>query len=485
LTQNLPNNEFIIGKSNKDNLVLAHASMLNRHGLITGATGTGKTVSLQVVAEQFSKIGTSVLITDIKGDVSGIAKAITPGKSIQERLEHFHTINYSPQTFPVNFIDLFAEKGHPLRVTPMTLGPVILSRLLDLNETQEGVLHIAFRFADEQGLLILDLKDLQSLLREMSNHLADIKVRFGNISTSSIGAIQRRLLVLEDQGASLFFGEPEFEVKDLLLRDFNGRGLIHLLDSTRLFQSPRLYGAILLWLLSELFELLDEVGDTASPRLALFFDEAHLLFSDLPKSLSDKIETVVRLIRSKGVSIFFITQSPSDIPPKILGQLGTKIQHALRAYTPQDQQMIRQVAKTFRQSADLNVEEALTTLSLGEALVSVLSPSGEPQHVERTLIKPPESQIGPITEAERTAIIERSILSTKYQTSIDRESAYELLIKRAESSLLEEQKSKTEPKKGRTNASPLSAFFTSFMRSMGSQIGRQIMRGVLGTLKKR
>jgi uncharacterized protein len=478
-------NQFLLGMSGIKTPIIAHPSMLNRHGLITGATGTGKTVSLQVIAEQFSRIGTSVLITDIKGDVSGIAKPIIPGDKLQVRLSQFEGFPFVPQACPVNFIDLFGEKGHPLRVTPLTLGPVILSRLLDLNETQEGVLHIAFRFADEQGLLLLDLKDLQSLLREMGTSIADIKIHYGNISPASIGAIQRRLLVLEDQGAGRFFGEPEFQVKDLLLTDYGGKGLIHLLDSTKLFNSPRLYGAVLLWLLSELFEQLDEVGDTKSPRLALFFDEAHLLFRDLPKTLEEKIETVVRLIRSKGVSVFFVTQSSADIPQRILGQLGTKVQHALRAYTPQDQQMIRQVSKTFRQNENINIEEVLTTLSVGEALVSVLSPNGEPLPVERTLMKPPESQIGPISDEERSTLLERSFLSAKYAQSVDRESAYELLKKRAEEALSQEEKKKTKELPKSKKAGPLSAFFTSFMRSMGSQVGRQIMRGILGTLSKK
>lgn len=479
--------DFIIGKSlTSDKNVVVYPSMLNRHGIISGATGTGKTVSLQVVAEQLSKLGTSVFLTDIKGDVSGISRPSVPSEKILTRMGNFPDITYSPSGFPVNFMDTFGKLGHPLRVTPTTMGPLILSRLLDLNDTQEGVLHIAFKFADEQGLLILDLKDLQSLLKEMGNHLSEIRTSYGNVSSASIGAIQRRLMILEDQGADNFFGEPEFEVKDLLKKDYSGKGLIHILDSTSLLRNPQLYGSILLWLLSELFEQLDEVGDPEIPRLALFFDEAHLLFSDLPKSLSDKIETVTRLIRSKGVSIFFVTQSPSDIPDKILEQLGTRVQHALRSYTPKQYSEIKKVTKTFRTNEDFNIETTLPNLGVGEALVSVLSPKGEPLTVEKTLIRAPESQIGPITEDERSTIIENSLLSAKYKNEIDRESAYEVLKKRAEEALTKNEEDNNEKKtSNRKKSGPIQAFLTSLARSFGTQIGRQIFRGVLGTLLKK
>lgn len=475
---------FVIGVTNNTEISLS-ANMLNRHGLVAGATGTGKTVTMQVLAEQLSKLGTSVLITDIKGDVSGIAKPMVVSDRLNERLNLFSSLNYTPKGSPVNFIDVFGEKGHPLRVTPTTMGPLLLSRLLDLNETQEGILHIAFKYADEEGLLILDLKDLQSLLRAMGDNIAVIKTQYGNVTPASIGAIQRRLLVLEEQGANIFFGEPEFQVKDLLLKDFNGSGIIHLLDSTRLFNSPRLYASILLWILSELFEELEEVGDQEAPRLALFFDEAHLLFKDLPKHLGEKIETVVRLIRSKGVGVFFVTQSPSDVPQGVLGQLGTKIQHALRAYTPQDQAAIRQIAKTFRTNPEINIESSLTSLKVGEALVSGLSERGEPLPVEQLIIRPPESQIGPLTESERDNIISRSMLKSKYEVMIDRESAYEVLMKRAEDSAAasEEAAEKKTSSKSSSKPGPFAAFFTSLARSVGTQVGKQIMRGVLGTLK--
>ncbi|HMO18914.1 MAG TPA: DUF853 family protein [Oligoflexia bacterium] len=485
--------DIFLGISSEGSRVVAYPEMLNRHGLIAGATGTGKTVTLQVLAEQFSKIGTSVFLTDVKGDLSGLAGVGKSSAKLEERLQKFPDLEFSHSSFPVNFMDMFGERGHPLRVTPLTLGPLILSRLLDLNETQEGVLHIAFRFADEQGLLLLDLKDLQSLLRSMGDHLSEIKLAYGNVTTASIGSIQRRLMVLEGEGAERFFGEPEFRVRDLLVKDFSGRGLIHILDSTRLFRSPRLYGSILLWLLSELFEQLDEVGDLPVPRLALFFDEAHLLFNNLPPSLSEKIEMVVRLIRSKGVSVFFVTQSPDDVPSGILGQLGNRVQHALRSYTPQDGEKIRKTARTFRSRAGLSVEEVITNLSVGEALVSILSKSGEPTEVERTLIRPPESLIGPISEDEHRRIRESSPLLAKYSEMIDRESAYEVLLKRAEeASSKVSDEIKTNPRStgkksenSRSKTGPVQAFFTSLARSVGSQVGRQIFRGILGTLTKK
>ncbi len=476
-------NSLLLGVS-KDKEISLPAGMFNRHGLVTGATGTGKTVTMQVLAEQLSKLGTSVLITDIKGDVSGIAKPITISERLEKRISLFSSLSFSPKGYPVNFIDVFGEKGHPLRVTPSTMGPLLLSRVLDLNETQEGVLHIAFRYADEEGLLLLDFKDLQALLKAIGENISDIKVQYGNVTPASIGAIQRRLLVLEDQGAGVFLGEPEFQVKDLLLKDFNGSGIVHILDSTKLFNSPRLYASMLLWILSELFEQLDEVGDTDAPRLVLFFDEAHLLFKDLPKNLGEKIETIVRLIRSKGVGVFFVTQSPSDVPQSVLGQLGTKVQHALRAYTPQDQAAIRQIARTFRQNPDINVEETLTSLQVGEALLSALSERGEPCPVEKILIRPPESQIGPIQDKERADILSRSMLRAKYTETIDRESAYEILKKRAEESLGKEEPEKQKSSRA-TKSGPLGAFFSSLARSVGTQVGRHVMRGILGTLTKK
>jgi len=349
-------------------------------------------------------------------------------------------------------------------------------------------MHIAFKYADENGLLLLDLKDLQSVLGAVSDHQSDIRKLYGNVSSASIGAIQRRLLVLEEQGADSFFGEPELDIRDLLVRDFSGRGLINVLDATELFQKPKLYGSMLLWLLSEVFETLEEIGDQPLPRLMFFFDEAHLLFEDLPKALLDRIETVVRLIRSKGVGVFFITQNPDDVPSKVLSQLGNRIQHSLRSYTATDADRIKKIAKTFKISDNLNIEEEITNLKVGEALVSVLGHRGEPSNVEKVLVSPPTSQIGPITEAERTEIAQRSPFLNKYAVSIDRESAYEVLKKKlekeAELEEVEEEEKESKTKK-KSRQGPLEAFFVSLARSIGSQVGRQILRGVLGTISKK
>jgi DNA helicase HerA-like ATPase len=479
-------NNILVGVESLVKEVTLDGSMLNRHGLIAGATGTGKTVTLQVLAEQFSKLGISIFLTDIKGDLSGISKEGVLNDKISERLKSFPNFQYSPTSCAVNFIDLEGKRGHPLRVSISSFGPLLLSRLLELNDTQEGILNIAFKYADEEGLLLLDLKDLESLLSVMSEHSDEIKKTYGNITSSSIGAIQRRLLVLKSQGIEDFFGEPEFDVRDLLTKDFSGNGLINLLDATNLLEKPRLYGTVLLWLLSEVFETLEEVGDQQVPRLVLFFDEAHLLFDDLSKPIQDKLESVVRLVRSKGVGVFFVTQSPDDIPEKVLAQLGNRIQHALRAYTANDADKIKKIAKTFKITEGLDIAKELTSLSVGEALVSTLLRGGEPSNVFKVKVRPPFSQIGPISELEREELTSRSPYRSKYGTTIDRESAYEILKKRAEDKMKEKDNSSEKTTSNKSSRQgPFEAFFVSIARSVGSQIGKQILRGVLGTIEKK
>ncbi len=490
--------QILLGRTAEGVDVCFISSLLNRHGLIAGATGTGKTVTLQVLAEQFSRLGIPVLLTDIKGDLSGVAKAGILSEKVSDRLKTLKDLAFTPVANAVNFIDVFGKKGHPLRVTPSEMGPVLLSRLLELNETQEGVVHIAFKYADSQGLFLLDLKDLQSVFSAVAENADELRAQYGNVSAQSVGAIQRRLLVLEDQGGLNLFGEPLYDINDLLVRDFSGKGLVQILDSTDLLERPRLYASLLLWLLSELYESLEEVGDLALPKLVLFFDEAHLLFEDMPKALGDRIETIIRLIRSKGVGVFFITQSPDDIPPKILAQLGNRVQHALRAFTQQDESKISKISKTFRAGAGLDIEKVITALQTGEALVSPLNEKGEPMPVVRTLIRPPESKIGPITEEERNNILSSSMFMKKYKDTLDRESAFEVLKKRA--AALPEEKEETKDAKNESGGffdfggifsssskrqTPVEAFVKTIVRTVGSQIGRQITRGVLGTLSKR
>ncbi len=461
-------------------------SMSNRHGLVAGATGTGKTVTLQILAEGFSRLGVPVFAADIKGDLSGLAAAATPNAKIEERLRHIPLPNYAPRACPVAFWDIHGQTGHPIRTTVSEMGPLLLTNLLDLNDTQSGLLYACFRIADDQGLLLLDLKDLRAMLAWMSDHARDLRPNYGNISAASIGAIQRQLLVLEEQGGNLFFGEPALQLSDLLHVDFSGRGVINILDATRLAaQSPRIYATFLLWLLAELFEQLPEAGDADKPRLVFFFDEAHLLFSQAPKALAEKIEQVVRLIRSKGVGIFFVTQSPLDIPDSVLGQLGMKIQHALRAFTPKDQQAIATVARTFRPNLQLDTAGVITTLGIGEALVSTLDPQGRPLPVERTLICPPESRIGPLTGIERQEIITRSPLNGRYEQLLDRNSAYEMLQQRTQAAAAEasnQAPSQAQRKASSNRQGVGEALIKSAARSIGSQLGRQIMRGILGSI---
>ncbi len=466
--------------------------MSNRHGMIAGATGTGKTVTLQVLAEGFSRLGVPVFAADIKGDLSGLAAAGRPHPKIDERLQQIPLQGYSQQPSPVLFWDLYGERGHPIRTTISEMGPLLLANLLELNDTQEGVLYAAFRIADDQGLLLLDLKDLRAMLSWMADHASELTGDYGNVSSASIGAIQRRLLVLEEQGGERFFGEPALQLSDLMQVDFSGRGVISLLDATRLYaQSPRLYTAFLLWILSELFEQLPEQGDAERPRLVFFFDEAHLLFDSAPRPLLDKIEQVVRLIRSKGVGVFFISQSPMDIPEDVLGQLGLKVQHALRAFTPKDRQAIKTVAANFRANPALDTAATLTELGIGEALVSVLDEKGTPSPVQRTLIAPPQSRIGPLSDDERRERLERSPLRSRYDATIDRDSAYERLKARAdqEAASAEEaaqtrarEKAEAPARGGSRRQGVGEAFVKSAARAIGSQLGRQILRGVLGSI---
>ena len=427
-----------------------NGKMANRHGLIAGATGTGKTVTLQVIAESFCQVGVPCFMADMKGDLSGISQTGKMSGFIEKRLPEFGIEDPQFQSCPVRFYDVYGEQGHPMRATVSQMGPMLLSRLLQLNETQDGVLNIVFRIADERGLLILDLKDLRSMLDYVSKNAKDYQVKYGNISSASVGAIQRALLQLEAQGADQFFGEPSFDIQDLMQTE-GGKGVMNVLAADKLMMQPKLYSTFLLWLLSELYSTLPEVGDLDYPKLVFFFDEAHMLFTDTSKALLDKIEQVIRLIRSKGVGIYFITQSPTDIPENILGQLGNRVQHALRAYTPKDQKAVKTAADTFRANPEFKTDEAIMNLETGEALVSFLDAKGAPSIVERAKILFPLSQIGAITEGQRLDIIKRSRIFGKYDTPVDRESAYEMLIKEAEQKAKEEAElaENEEPKKGK------------------------------------
>ncbi|WBX85691.1 helicase HerA-like domain-containing protein [Sphingosinicella microcystinivorans] len=427
----------------------------NRHGLIAGATGTGKTVSLQILAEGFSKIGVPVFMADVKGDLAGLAM---PGSAthkahtaLQERAANMGLTDYAYEAFPAVFWDLFGEQGHPVRTTVSEMGPLLLSRLMGLNETQEGVLTIAFRIADEEQLMLLDLKDLQSMLTYVADNAASIGTRYGNVTRPSVGAIQRQLLVLENEGGARFFAEPALDVKDFMRVGDDGRGQVNILAADKLMQSPRLYSTFLLWLLSELFEALPEVGDPDKPKLVFFFDEAHLLFDEAPKALLEKIEQVVRLIRSKGVGVYFITQNPIDVPEGVGGQLGNRIQHALRAFTPRDQKAIKAAAETFRINPGLNVTAAITELKVGEALVSLLDGDGAPSPVERAFIRPPCSRLGPLTEQERKVMIASSPFAGRYEETVDRESAFEILKDRAEKALEESEAEATTKARARSS----------------------------------
>ncbi len=472
----------------------------NRHGLIAGATGTGKTVTLQVLAESFSKLGVPVFLADVKGDLSGLAQAISPHPKIDQRLEKMSVPDYRPRPFPTIFWDVFGQQGHPIRTTISEIGPLLLANLLELNDTQEGVLNVAFRVADEEGLLLFDLKDLRALLSYVAEQRKEFSRDYGNVSAASIAAIQRRLLVLEQQGVEHFFGEPALHLEDLMRTDLSGTGIINVLAADKLIHSPRLYSTVLLWLLSELFEELPEIGDPDKPKLVFFFDEAHLLFDQAPRALLQKVEQVVRLIRSKGVSIFFVTQNPLDVPDDVLGQLGNRVQHALRAFTPREQKAVRAAAQTFRQNPDLDTETVITELGVGEALISTLQDKGIPGVVQRCLLRPPESRIGPIDQSQREQVRARSPLGSKYDQSIDRESAFERLAARAEQAAAAQARqaeqaaadkaertkaAKRKPARRSNRQSIWETMGKSVARTIGSQLGRQIIRGVLGSMTKR
>ncbi|MDH3661829.1 MAG: DUF853 domain-containing protein [Alphaproteobacteria bacterium] len=500
-------NAILLGKGETHQYL--NLKLANRHGLIAGATGTGKTVSLQVLAEGFSKNGVPVFLSDVKGDLSGLSRPGNPHPKIDERIEKIGIEGYQAKPFPVVFWDLFGDQGHPIRTTISEMGPLLLARLLGLNDTQEGVLSVVFEVADDQGMLLLDLNDLRALLHYVGEHSKEFSLEYGNVSSASVGAIQRRLLTLEQQGAENFFGEPALKIEDLMCTDLSGQGIVNILAADQLMMSPKLYATFLLWLLSELFEELPEVGDPEKPKLVFFFDEAHLLFDEAPDALLEKVEQVVRLIRSKGVGVYFITQNPLDVPDSVLGQLGNRIQHALRAFTPRDQKAVRAAANTFRQNPKIDTEEAITQLGVGEALVSTLQEKGVPSIVEQTLICPPFSRIGPATAEERAQTRAASPVSGRYDEAVDRESAYEILTRRAEDekafeqaeterrlrekeqARLEKERAKAEraSRPRRSNRqSVFEAAAKSVVRSVGSQVGRQIgrslLRGILGSFMR-
>ncbi|MFL3711577.1 helicase HerA-like domain-containing protein [Vagococcus salmoninarum] len=483
---------------------------INRHGFITGATGTGKTVTLKVVAEQLSKEGIPVFLADIKGDLASLAE-IGGDEKMLARVKDYGISDYEARAFPVRLWDVFGELGHPVRATISEMGPLLLARLFQLNDTQSDVLQVIFKIADDKGYLLIDIKDLQSMLSEVSNHLDDYTGDYGHLTKQSIGAIQRHLLTIEEQGGNLFFGEPSIKLTDFMEKNSEGHGFINILMAQKLFQSPMIYATMLLWLLSTLFEELPEVGDLEKPKLVFFFDEAHLLFKDMPKSLVEQVEKVVRLIRSKGVGVYFVTQNPIDIPEIILSQLGNRIQHALRAYTPKEQKAIKAAAQSYRSNPDLDVEKALTELEVGEALISFLDENGTPSMVERAKIRPPESKMGTVDESYYQQLISQSPYDRIYRDAVDRESAYELLsaklltekeaaeaenIRKEEEKLAKEKakeddkvakelakKEREEEKKRKNN--PLTKFTSTFMSQLFRSASREIIRGAMGVFKKR
>ncbi|HOF01699.1 MAG TPA: DUF853 family protein [Spirochaetota bacterium] len=477
------NNGLLIAKGAKECYLLP--KMANRHGLITGATGTGKTVTLQVLAEHFSSIGTPVFMADVKGDLAGISKAGVDSPKMRERIQKLGLDGFSFCGFPVQFWDVFGKQGHPVRTTITEMGPLIISRLLNLNDTQTGVLTLAFKIADDKNMLLLDLKDLKAMLLYVGNNAKEFINTYGNISPASVGTIQRGLITLEEQGGDIFYGEPALNIDDLMQTDSDGKGVINILAADKLMTSPRTYSSFLLWILSELFENLPEVGDMDKPKLVFFFDEAHLLFSDSPKVLLEKIEQVVRLIRSKGVGVYFITQNPMDIPENILGQLGNRVQHALRAYTPKDQKAVKAAAETFRTNPKINVETAITELGVGEALVSFLEEKGAPSIVERAFILPPRSRIGSISVDERNEIIKKSVVYGAYEKTVDRESAYEILNKKSVADAEnEENKEKEKKSVEKTKSAPKKEanYLDKALKIANSPIGKTIVRGVLGSI---
>ena len=507
---------FAFAKSDED--ILMYPQMSNRHGLIAGATGTGKTVTLQVLAEHFSDLGVPVFMADVKGDLSGISQPGQDNPKILDRVKKLGIDGYTHRGFPATFWDVFGEQGHPVRATISEMGPLLLGRMLNLNDTQAGVLNIIFKVADDQGLLLLDMKDLRAMLQHVADNSAEYKTQYGNVSAASVGTIQRNLLTLEQQGGDKLFAEPALDLNDLIQTD-GSRGVINILAADKLMQSPLMYATFLLWLLSELFENLPEVGDPEKPKLVFFFDEAHLLFTDAPKALIDKIEQVVRLIRSKGVGVYFVTQNPLDVPDTVLGQLGNRVQHALRAFTPRDQKAVKAAATTFRANPKVDVEKTIMEMGVGEALVSVLDEKGIPGMVERAFIYPPLSQIGPITPQQRQQIVQKSVIYGTYEKTVDRESAYERLRGRAESApqqappqqqyqqpqyqqtpqqtqAPQQQQSSgggflgqlgtllggTTGPRGGHHEGLGEVMAKSAVRAVGSSVGRQLIRGVLGGL---
>ncbi|MDM1758322.1 MULTISPECIES: helicase HerA-like domain-containing protein [unclassified Acinetobacter] len=504
---------IVIAKKTSDTSqdIVLHSQFANRHGLIAGATGTGKTITLKVLAESFSRIGVPVFLADAKGDVSSIAKAGSSNPKFDERIQSLSIESIPFAASPTIFWDLFGEQGHPIRTTVSEIGPLLLAQILNLNETQEGVLSAVFRIADDQGLLLIDFKDLKAILSYVSENAAALKTEYGNLSPASLGAIQRNLLALGDQGGDRFFGEPSLDIMDFIQTDSNGQGYINLLAADKLINTPKLYATFLLWMLSELFEKLPEVGDMDKPKLVFFFDEAHLLFNNTSPALQEKIQQVVRLIRSKGVGIYFITQSPLDIPEDVLGQLGNRVQHALRAFTPKDQKAVKTAADTFRANPEFKVDEAITELAVGEALISCLDEQGTPQVVERGMVMPPYSSFSPITLDERKALMTQSIVAGVYEAEVDRDSAYEILQRKvAESTqqqaaikaaaeqekqqqIIEKQQAKAQQQQEKEEAKAavarakmtqdvLGTFAKSAARSLGGATGQKIVRGLLGSL---
>ncbi|HZE60275.1 MAG TPA: helicase HerA-like domain-containing protein [Burkholderiales bacterium] len=473
---------LLVAKNDKTTLQLL-PSLANRHGLITGATGTGKSVTLQALAQRFSSIGVPVFMADVKGDLSGLAKAGGANPKVAQRMQQLK-LPVASAASPVVFWDVYGKNGHAVRATISDLGPLLLGRMLNLNETQEGVLAVVFKIADDNGLLLLDLKDLRAMLQHVGDNAAQFKTQYGNVSPASVGIIQRGLLALESQGGAQFFGEPMLEIADLM-RTQEGKGVVSILAAEKLMNSPKLYSTFLLWMLAELFEHLPEVGDPEQPKLVFFFDEA-------PKPLLEKIEQVVRLIRSKGIGVYFVTQNPLDLPESVLGQLGNRVQHALRAFTPKDQKAVKTAADTLRPNPTIKAERVITELEVGEALVSLLDEKGRPDMVERAFIVPPASQLGPITDAERAELIRRSPVTGKYDTAVDRESAYEKLTQRTQAKPAEPQQSsnpvsdilfgKVGPRGGKQTQGMLEAMGKSAARSIGSELGRQVLRGLLGSV---
>ena len=511
---------IVIAKKTSDTSqdIVLHSQFANRHGLIAGATGTGKTVTLKVLAESFSRIGVPVFLADAKGDVSSIAKAGSSNPKFDERLKNLGLDSVPFAASPTTFWDLFGEQGHPIRTTMSEIGPLLLAQMLNLNDTQEGVLAAVFRIADDQGLILVDFKDLKAMLTYVSENAADFKAEYGNLSPASLGAIQRNLLALGDQGGERFFGEPSLDILDFIQTDTNGHGYINLLAADKLMNTPKLYATFLLWMLSELFEKLPEVGDLDKPKLVFFFDEAHLLFDNASPTLQDKIQQVVRLIRSKGVGIYFITQSPLDIPENVLGQLGNRVQHALRAFTPKDQKAVKTAADTFRTNPEFKVDEAITELAVGEALISCLDEQGTPQVVERGMVMPPYSSFSPITLDERKALMTQSIVAGAYENEVDRDSAYEMLQRKVDDTaqqqiafeaaarqakqleemtkqqdVLNKQLAKEQEQQAKEDAKAAAArakltqdvigtFAKSAARTLGGSTGQKLVRGLLGSL---